>query len=64
VQEKYVGTVMRYLDEHKIVTGVYCPTWADINLYSNDQTAPTKTKSYIFVANTKHTQYAGSFSND
>jgi cation transport protein ChaC len=64
VQEKAAETVMRYLDEREMVTGVYCPTWADINLYSNDQTEPTKTKAYIFVTNTNHTQYAGKLSDD
>jgi cation transport protein ChaC len=64
VQEKDVKTVMHYLDEREMVTGVYCPTWADINLYSNDQTEPIKTKAYIFVADTNHTQYAGKLSDD
>ena len=57
-------SVIRSLDEREMVTGVYCPTWADINLYSNDQTEPTKTKAYIFVADTNHTQYAGKLSDD
>jgi cation transport protein ChaC len=64
VQEKDAKIVMRYLDEREMVTNVYSPTWADINLYSNDQTEPTKTKAYIFVADTNHTQYAGKLSDD
>jgi cation transport protein ChaC len=64
VLEKHAESVIHNLDEREMVTGVYCPTWEYIDLFSDEQAGPIKTKAYIFVADTNHPQYAGKPSDD
>ena len=63
VLEKHAAAVMRYLDEREMVTGVYCPSWEPVELASDDPEDPIRTKAYIFVADTNHSQYAGKLSD-
>jgi cation transport protein ChaC len=63
VLEQNAKSVIHNLDEREMVTGVYCPTWKHIELYSDELSGPIKKKAYIFVADTNHTQYAGKLSD-
>jgi cation transport protein ChaC len=64
VLKKNAESVIHNLDKREMVTGVYSPTWANIDLYSDELTRPIKTTAYIFVADTNHKQYAGKLSDD
>ena len=44
-----------------MATNVYCPSWKPVELTSDGLDSPTHAKAYIFVADTTHAQYAGSF---
>jgi len=59
VREKDASSVVLYLHEREMITGVYMPRWQKVQLCSNANRAAEKVTAYIFVADTAHNQYTG-----
>ncbi|MGB8275956.1 MAG: gamma-glutamylcyclotransferase [Alphaproteobacteria bacterium] len=50
---------LRAIDEREMVTGVYAPRFLPVTLLATPATHARRVKAYAFVADPKHTQFAG-----